>query len=209
MVSTVLELLGGNRLVPVVKLEEPQKAADLATTLRDAGITVIEITFRTSSAAESIRRCRDVADMVVGAGTVRTTRQVDEAIDAGAQFLVSPGFNPEIVRYAATRGIPHIPGTITPGEIEQATALGLSVLKFFPAEQAGGAAFLKALGSVYPEVRFVPTGGIGPGNIADYLALSNVVACGGSWIVKPQWLDAGDFESVRRETEHALALLGG
>ena len=201
-------MLGSNRIVPVVRIDDAGRAGELASVLSEAGISVIEITFRTGAAEGAIRKCREVSGICVGAGTVRSKEQVDRAKDSGAEFLVSPGFNPAIVEYAAKRGLPHVPGTITPGEVEQACDLGLSVLKFFPAEQAGGTAFLKALGSVYPEVSFMPTGGITADNIRDYLALDNVLACGGSWIVKPQWVNDGDFGKISEACTQALALIG-
>lgn len=204
--KSIRDMLGANRIVPVVKINDAGQATDLASALTDAGITVIEVTFRTDAAAEAIRRCRDVAGLAVGAGTVRTREQIDQAVDSGAEFLVSPGFNPAIVEYAQKKGIPHVPGTITPGEVEQASDMGLTVLKFFPAEQAGGTKFLKALGSVYPEVGFMPTGGIGAGNIREYLALANVIACGGSWIVDPGWIAEGRFDQVRAASREAVTL---
>ncbi len=204
--KSIREMLGSNRIVPVVKINDAGRATELASALTDSGITVIEITFRTDAAAEAIRRCRDVGGLAVGAGTVRTKEQIDQAVDSGAEFLVSPGFNPAIVDYALKKGVPHVPGTITPGEVEQASDMGLSVLKFFPAEQAGGTKFLKALGSVYPDIGFMPTGGVGAGNIRDYLALANVIACGGSWIVDPAWIAEGRFDEVRAASREAVTL---
>lgn len=203
--DSVRNLLGSNRIVPVVKIEDADRAVDLQAALVEAGITIIEITFRTAAAAEAIEACRGSAgSMVIGAGTVRTIEQVDRAIDAGAEFLVAPGFSRELTEYALKKGIPHIPGTITPTEIEMATSLGLDVLKFFPAEQAGGPGFLRSLSAVYPEIGFMPTGGVNASNISDYLALPNVLACGGSWMVKPEWIAAGDFESIRRTAADAV-----
>lgn len=202
------EILGTNRIIPVVKIADAGQAADLAAVLQDAGVSVIEITFRTSAAAEAIRRIRDaVSGMAVGAGTVRTTAQVDQAIDSGAEFLVSPGFNPSVCSHALARGVVPVPGVMTPSEVEQASALGLDTLKFFPAEQAGGTAFLRALAPVYPDIRFVPTGGITAENLASYLELPNVPACGGSWMVRPHWIADGDFAAVERATREACAVL--
>ncbi|MCG8481645.1 MAG: bifunctional 4-hydroxy-2-oxoglutarate aldolase/2-dehydro-3-deoxy-phosphogluconate aldolase [Spirochaetales bacterium] len=203
--QSVIEMLGTNRIVPVVKIEEAARAPDVGGALVDAGITVIEITFRTPAAAEAIGRCRDVKALRVGAGTVRTTEQVDRAIDGGAEFLVAPGFDPAIVEHAAKRGIPHIPGTITPSEIERAVSYGLEVLKFFPAESAGGTGFLKAVSAVFPEVSFVPTGGINAANLAEYLALPNVAACGGSWMVKSDWIAGGDYARIETAAREAVA----
>lgn len=204
----IREMLGENRIVPVVKIEDAGRAIDLAASLKRSGITVIEITFRTEAAAEAIKRCRDDrSGVIVGAGTVRTKEQVDRAIDSGAEFLVSPGFNPVVCEYALSKGVPHVPGTITPSEIEQATNLGLEVLKFFPAESAGGVAFLKSLAAVYPDIGIMPTGGINAGNINDYLALPNVIACGGSWMVKPQWIADGDFATIEKTSTEAVATI--
>lgn len=203
--KSVRNMLGNNRIVPVVKIDDDARATALAETLKRSGITVIEITFRTDAAAEAIRRCRNETEgVVVGAGTVRTKDQVDRAIDAGAEFLVSPGFNPVVCEYALSKGVPHIPGTITPSEIEQATNLGLDVLKFFPAESAGGVGFLKSLAAVYPDIGIMPTGGVNAGNLADYLALPNVVACGGSWMVKPQWISDGNFGAIEKTSKAAI-----
>lgn len=204
----VRDILGDNKIVPVVKIEDAGRATALADALRQGGITVIEITFRTDAAAEAIKRCRaESTGVIVGAGTVRTKDQVNRAIDSGAEFLVSPGFNPVVCEYALTKGIPHIPGTITPSEIEQAMNLGLDVLKFFPAESAGGVAFLKSVAAVYPDIGIMPTGGVNAANIGDYLALSNVVACGGSWMVKPQWISDGDFAAIEKTSKEAIAAI--
>ncbi len=206
--QSVIELLGTNKIVPVVKIEDAVRAPDVGRALVAAGITVIEITFRTAAAAEAIKRCRDASgDLRVGAGTVRTVEQIDWAIDGGAEFLVAPGFDPDIVEHAAKRGIPHIPGTITPTEIERAVSYGLDVLKFFPAEHAGGAGFLKSVAAVFPEVSFVPTGGINAANLADYLALPSVAACGGSWMVRHDWIAEGDFARIESVSREAVALV--
>jgi 2-dehydro-3-deoxyphosphogluconate aldolase / (4S)-4-hydroxy-2-oxoglutarate aldolase len=206
--KSVREILGTNKIVPVVKIEDAGSVIPLAAALQRSGITVIEITFRTDTAAEAIKCCRDENNgVVVGAGTVRTKDQVDRAIDSGAEFLVSPGFNPVVCEYALSKGVPHIPGTITPSEIEQATNFGLDVLKFFPAEDSGGVEFLKSLAAVYPDIGIMPTGGINAKNIGQYLALPNVVACGGSWMVKPEWIKDGDFDSVEKESKDAIAAI--
>lgn len=200
-------MIGSNRIVPVVKIEDADRAPDLLEALRLGGITVIEITFRTATAGEAIRRCRKAQSAtVVGAGTVRTIEQVDQALENGAEFIVSPGFNPTIAEYAIKRGIPHIPGTITPSEIELAADLGLRELKFFPAEAAGGVPFIKSLGAVYPEISFMPTGGITADNLGAYLALSNVLACGGSWMVKPEWIAGGQFDLIRDTAKAAVEM---
>lgn len=206
---SVRTMIGGNRVIPVVKIEDADRAADLVEALRLGGITVVEITFRTAAAGEAILRCRKAqSGSIVGAGTVRTIEQVDQALDKGAQFLVSPGFNPAIVEYAIKKGVPHIPGAITPSEIEQAADLGLRELKFFPAEAAGGVPFLKSLVAVYPEIAFMPTGGITTDNLGAYLALKNVLACGGSWMVQPEWIANGQFDRIRDTAEAAVEMAG-
>ena len=204
----VRETLEKNRLIPVVKISDPEKVVPLAKALQDGGIHAIEITFRTKEAAEAIKICRkECPQMVLGAGTVVNHRQVDDALEAGASFLVSPGFNPSVVRYAGEKGVPHIPGTITPGEMEQAMEMGLSIVKFFPAENAGGIGFIKSVGAVYKDLKIMPTGGIKLANIRSYLELPNVIACGGSWVVKGEWIESDDFEKVRAASSEATALI--
>lgn len=192
-------------LVPVIKLEGPDSAAEIGQGLMDGGLPVAEITFRSAYAVEGIRFLRrEYPGMLVGAGTVLNRRQADEALAAGARFLVAPGFNPELVSHVISAGALMIPGICTPSEIEQAAAMGLSLLKFFPAEVRGGVAFLKAVAPVYPEIAFMPTGGINQGNIASYLELPQVAACGGSWIVKP-----GQAGAIAEETRKVRELIGG
>ncbi|HCU08187.1 MAG TPA: 2-dehydro-3-deoxyphosphogluconate aldolase [Clostridiales bacterium] len=195
-------------IVPVIKIDDPEQAVPLAKALEAGGLPLAEVTFRTSAAAQAIRNITaGCPEILVGAGTVTTTDQVDAAMDAGAAFLVSPGFNPRIVRYCIEKNIPIFPGTCTPGEMEQAMELGLETVKFFPAEAAGGTAFLKAVGGPYPQLRFIPTGGINPENIAAYLKIKSVVACGGSWMVPADRIAAKDFETITRLTAGAVALV--
>ena len=183
--KTIDERFEEIRIVPVVKLEKAEDAKDLAGALVRGGIPCAEVTFRTDAAAEAIRRMSEsYPDMLVGAGTVLKTEQVDAAIEAGAKFIVSPGLNPKIVRYCQEKGIPVYPGVATASEIEQALELGLSVVKFFPAEVNGGVKAIKALSAPYFQLRFMPTGGISQENIGSYLSCPQVIACGGSWMVK-------------------------
>lgn len=205
--SELYDRLGTYRLVPVIVLESAKDADPLAAALVEGGLPVAEVTFRTDAAAESIRAMAARGDMLVGAGTVLSVEQADRAIDAGAQFLVSPGLNPEVVRYAQSRGIPICPGACTPTEIEQAMSLDLDVVKFFPAEQFGGVATLKAISAPYRQMRFMPTGGIGPGNVKEYLAFDRVIACGGSWMVKPELFAGGDFQKVTEAARHSVDLV--
>lgn len=204
---TALARLGDLGIVPVVEVPSVERAVPLGDALVAAGLPCAEITFRTAAAADAIRALRDACpDLLVGAGTILTTEQADAAIAAGASFLVAPGFNPRVVDHARARDVPMVPGVCTPSEIEGALAIDVEVMKFFPAEVAGGVAFLKAVAPVYPTVRFVPTGGIGPSNLADYLALPQVLACGGSWMVKKDLIAAGDFAAIGRLAAEAVRL---
>lgn len=195
------------RLLPVVILESADDAVPLARALVAGGLPVAEVTFRTAAAAESIRRiAADVPDLLLGAGTVLTERNVEDAAKAGAGFLVTPGFNPAVVTAAKAAGLPIIPGINNPTGVEQAMSHDLSVVKFFPAEATGGVPFLKALMGPYGGMRFVPTGGIGPKNLGSYLALKAVLACGGSWMVEPALVREGRFDEITRLTAEAVAL---
>lgn len=198
------------RVIPVIEIDAVSHAVPLARVLSEAGLDCAEITFRTNVAVDVIAAITaEMPELTIGAGTVRTLEQADLAVQAGARFLVAPGLNPVVVEHAKTLGTPMIPGICTPTEIEQAQGLGLSIVKFFPAEAAGGAAYLKALAGPYPDVRFVPTGGIGPGNLARYLALPNVVACGGSWMAPRDLITEGDFGRIAELSADALALAAG
>ncbi len=204
----VFSELGRLGLVPVVEIPDAALALPLGRALVDAGLPCAEITFRTAAAADAIRILRDKCpQLLVGAGTVLDIEQADAAIAAGAAFLVAPGFNPGVARHAIARGAQFIPGICTPSEIEAARGLGCHVLKFFPAEAAGGVDFLKAVSGPYRDVRFVPTGGIGPANLAAYLALPQVAACGGSWMVTKQLIATGDFAAIGRLAAEAVALV--
>jgi 2-dehydro-3-deoxyphosphogluconate aldolase/(4S)-4-hydroxy-2-oxoglutarate aldolase len=204
---TVLARLGDLGIVPVVEVPSLDRAVPLGRALLAARLPCAEITFRTAVAADAIRALRDACpDLLVGAGTILTVDQADAAVAAGASFLVAPGFNPRVVDHARGRDVPMVPGVCTPSEIEGALASHVEFMKFFPAEVAGGVAFLKAIAAVYPTVRFVPTGGIGPSNLADYLALPNVLACGGSWMVKKDLIASGDFAAIERLATEAVRL---
>ena len=205
--DTIFSRLLASRLLPVVVLDDPADAVPLARALVEGGLPVAEVTFRTDAAAESIRRmAAEVPEALLGAGTVLTPAQVAAARAAGASFLVTPGFNPAVVAAAAEAGLPIVPGVNNPTGVEQAMAAGLSAVKFFPAEPTGGVPFLKALTGPYGAMRFIPTGGIGPKNLRDYLALPAVLACGGSWMVDPALVRARRFDEVRRLTAEAVAL---
>lgn len=195
-------------VVPVVVLHDAKDAKPLAKALCDGGLPCAEVTFRTEAAEESIRVMAEAfPEMLIGAGTVLTIEQVDRAVAAGAKFIVSPGFDPEIVDYCLAKDIPVLPGCITPSEVAQAVKRGLEVVKFFPAEQFGGVATIKALAAPYTNVRFMPTGGVSAKNLADYLGCPKIVACGGSWMVKGDLVAAGEFDKIKEMTEEAVALV--
>ncbi|EKO5124253.1 bifunctional 4-hydroxy-2-oxoglutarate aldolase/2-dehydro-3-deoxy-phosphogluconate aldolase [Vibrio fluvialis] len=186
------------KIVPVIAINDAAHAVPLAKVLVENGLPCAEVTFRTDAAQESIRLMRDAyPELLIGAGTVLTTQQVDQAISAGADFIVSPGLNSTTVKYCQQRGIAIVPGVNNPSLVEQAMELGLKTLKFFPAEPSGGVAMLKALSAVYP-VQFMPTGGVNPRNVADYLAIPSVVACGGTWMVPSALMDSGNWDEIAR-----------
>ncbi len=195
-------------VVPVVVLENAEDALSLARALCEGGLPCAEVTFRTAAAQESIRRMTAAyPDMLVGAGTVLTTEQVDRAVDAGAKFIVSPGFDPEIVDYCLNKDIPIFPGCVTPSEVAQAVKRGLKVVKFFPAEQFGGVGTIKALAAPYVGLKFMPTGGVNTGNLESYLTCPSVIACGGSWMVKGSLVKEGKFDEIKTLTQEAVNLV--
>ncbi len=197
-------------VVPVIAINDVENAVPLAKALCRGGLPAAEITFRTACAAEAIRKIRtEVPEMLVGAGTVLTKEQVDGALEAGSEFIVTPGFNPEIVKYAISVGAVIMPGTATPGEMEQAMSLGLDIVKFFPAEQNGGVAKLKAVSAPYQKLRFMPTGGVNENNISSYLSFEKIIACGGTWMVKKDMIDAGDWDGIEKLTRAAVMAAQG
>lgn len=197
-------------IVPVVVLNDAKDAKPLGQALCEGGLPCAEVTFRTDAAEESIRiMSEEFPDMLVGAGTVLTTEQVDRAVNAGAKFIVSPGLNPKVVKYCVDKGIPITPGTANPSDIEQALELGLEVVKFFPAEAAGGLKMIKAMAAPYTTMKFMPTGGINAGNINDYLAFDKILACGGSWMVNGELIKAGKFDEIRDLTKEAVNTMLG
>lgn len=206
--KTIAEQFTGFGVVPVVVLNDVKDALPLAKALVEGGLPCAEVTFRTEAAEESIRQMvKEYPEMLVGAGTVLTIGQVDRAVDAGAKFIVSPGFDPEIVDYCLEKNIPVFPGCITPSEIAQAVKRGLKIVKFFPAEQFGGVATIKALAAPYTMVKFMPTGGISAKNLKDYLECDKIICCGGSWMVKGDLIKAGEFDKIRELTEEAVKLV--
>lgn len=206
--SEILEKIKEIGIVPVIVLEDAKDALPLAEALMEGGLPCAEVTFRTAAAEDSIRAISQAyPEMLVGAGTVLTTEQVDRAVAAGAKFIVSPGFNPRIVQYCQEKGVPITPGCSSPTDIEQALEHGLKVVKFFPAEQLGGLAMIKALAGPYVDVSFMPTGGINAGNVKDYLAYNRILACGGSWMVKGDLIKAGDFQRITELVKEAKQLV--
>ena len=206
--NEVLEKIHELGIVPVVVLNDAKDAAPLAKALCDGGLPCAEVTFRTEAAEESIRiMTEQFPEMLVGAGTVLTKDQVDRAVSAGAKFIVSPGLNPEIVKYCVDKGILITPGCANPSDVEQALTYGLDVVKFFPAEPAGGLKMIKAMAAPYVGVKFMPTGGINQNNVREYLAYDIILACGGSWMVQGELVDAGEFDKIEELTREAVEIV--
>lgn len=202
-----LELFG---IIPVLVLDDPADAEPVVGALRDGGLPCAEVTFRTAAAAKAIETiCRAFPDVFVGAGTVLSAENAKTALAAGARFIVAPGLNRAVVEYCLQHGVPVLPGVATPTDIEGALSLGLDVVKFFPAEAAGGLAMLKAVAAPYRNVSFVPTGGIQQANLLGYLKFPRVLACGGSWMVSAEIVRARRYEEIRRLTEEAVQLMLG
>jgi 2-dehydro-3-deoxyphosphogluconate aldolase / (4S)-4-hydroxy-2-oxoglutarate aldolase len=204
--SEVVERLAALRIVPVLTAGSTDEAERACHALLQGGLSVVEITFRTDAAAEAIRRVSGIDGLLVGAGTVLSPEQLARALDAGARFAVAPGTNEAVVDAALSAGVPFVPGVATPSEIERARSLGCRELKVFPAAVVGGPAFLKAVAPVYPDVRFVPTGGVNPENLASYLELPSVLACGGTWICERKLLEERRFDEIERRAREAVAL---
>ncbi len=205
--SDVMQKIHELKLVPVVVLNDAQDAAPLAEALIAGGLPCAEVTFRTAAAADAIKAMSVYPGLCLGAGTVLSVDQVKQAVDCGATYIVTPGFNPKVVGYCVENRIPVCPGVCGPTEIEMGLEFGLKVLKFFPAEAYGGLKTLKAICAPYGIVRFIPTGGIGPGNVCSYLAFDKVFACGGSWMVAQELVTAGNFAEITRLTREAVELV--
>ena len=194
--KTLNERLSEIKVVPVIAIKDASKASKLAEVLIENGLPCAEVTFRTEQAFDAIRAMREAyPEMLLGSGTVLTTEQVDQSIEAGVDFVVSPGFNPTPVKYCQQRNITIVPGVNNPSLVEQAMEMGLRTLKFFPAEPSGGVNMLKALTAVYP-VKFMPTGGVSPKNVNDYLAIPSVLACGGTWMVPNELIDNEKWDEL-------------
>lgn len=208
--NAVLEKLSKIGIVPVVKIDRAEDAVPLAKALCAGGLPCAEVTFRTAAAAEAIKAMTtNFPEMCVGAGTVLNAEQVDAAVEAGVQFIVSPGLNPKTVKYCMEKNIPITPGTSSPSDIEQAIELGLDVVKFFPAEQSGGLAKIKAMAAPYVNMKFMPTGGINAKNLTSYLDFNKIIACGGSWMVPGDLINAGEWDKIEQLTREAVQTMLG
>jgi 2-dehydro-3-deoxyphosphogluconate aldolase/(4S)-4-hydroxy-2-oxoglutarate aldolase len=205
---SVFDKIKSFKLIPVAVIENFEDAIPLGKSLIEAGLPVIEVTFRTKAAEQSIANLsKELRDLFIGAGTVLTINQVKRAVNAGSKFIVTPGFNPNVVDYCVDNNIPIIPGVNTPTMVEWALERGITLVKFFPAELSGGTKMLQTLAGPYTEMTFIPTGGINSENLANYLSLNNVVACGGSWIVKKDLISSGKFDEIKKLTKEALSIV--
>lgn len=202
----ILSQLAHHKVIPVIALEDAASAEPLAHALASAGLPVAEVTFRTAAAESSIRTMAKIPGMIVGAGTVLNIDTVKRATDAGATFIVSPGLNPKVVKYCTDNNIPITPGAVTPTEIEAALDLGLTTIKFFPADTYGGLRAIKALSAPYSMLRFIPTGGVNPTNLPEYLATKSILACGGSWMVTKELLSTQNWPEISRLTKEAVTI---
>jgi len=208
--NEVLKRVSDIGIIPVIALEDAAKAVPLAKALVAGGLPAAEVTFRTAAAEDAMKAITaEVPEMLVGAGTVLTPDQLDRALGAGAKFIVSPGFNPELVKYGLSKGALMLPGTATGGEMEQAMALGLDVVKFFPAEQNGGVVKLKALAGPYKTLKWMPTGGVNTKNLMDYLSFDQIVACGGTWMVKKDLIEAEKWDEITAICKDAVKTMLG
>jgi len=206
--NDTLNEIGKTGIVPVVVLNKVEDSVPLAQALINGGLPCAEVTFRTDAAEKSILEIsKKLPEMFVGAGTILSTEQVDRAIGAGAKFIVSPGFNPKVVEYCIKNNYPVCPGIMTPTELEMALGFGLDVVKFFPAENAGGLKMIKAMSAPYTMMKFMPTGGINAVNVRDYLACDKILACGGSWMVKGDLINTGNFSEIEKLTKEAACIV--
>lgn len=205
--SIILDQFKKMKVIPVVAIENAGDAANLADALLEGGLPCAEITFRTAAAIDAMRIMAQRGDILVGAGTVLKVDQVKAAVDAGAQFMVSPGFNPKVVGYCVENNIAITPGICTPSDIEAALEFGVEVLKFFPAGAFGGIKTLKAMSGPYTTVKFVPTGGVNPGNLLEYLQFPKVLACGGTWVAKTDLISEGKFDTIVQNAREAVEIV--
>ena len=207
MAADINRILESAPVVPLVQADDPAVAVKTSRALGAGGLTIVEVVFRTDRALECLKAVADeVPGMIAGAGTVLSASQAEAAFDAGAQFIVSPGLDDGVVAVANERGMPAYPGIVTPGELQHAYNLGLEVVKFFPATIAGGIPALKALSSVFRTMRFMPTGGVSPGNLAEFLGVPTVLACGGSWLTPADAIASGDYDKITTLAQEALQI---
>ncbi|WP_047042228.1 bifunctional 4-hydroxy-2-oxoglutarate aldolase/2-dehydro-3-deoxy-phosphogluconate aldolase [Vibrio mexicanus] len=208
MSQEILNKLNQYKVVPVIQINRVEDAVPLAKVLVENGLPVAEVTFRTDAAVGAIKAMREAyPELCIGAGTVLTPEQVDQAIEAGSEFIVAPGLNPNTVRLCQERNVPIVPGVNNPSQVEQALELGLTFLKFFPAEASGGVNMVKSLLAPYVDVSFMPTGGIGKGNINDYLGLERIVCCGGTWMVSPKMIENQQWDEIGQLVREAVELV--
>lgn len=207
MSTAISEVLKRTPVVPLVQADDPQTAVKISRALAEGGLTVVEVVFRTDAALECLSAvAAELPQVIAGAGTVLNAKQAEQAIKAGAKFVVSPGLDTDSVKLCQSQAIPIYPGTMTPSEVMAAVNLGLSELKFFPASLAGGIPMLKALASVFRGVRFMPTGGVSIGNLAEFLAVPSVLACGGSWLTPADAIKSGNYAEITRLAAEAVAI---
>ena len=208
--NNIIKKIQSIGVIPVVKIDKIEDAIPLAKALCEGGLPCAEVTFRTSVAKEAIKEIvQAYPNMLVGAGTVLNIKQVDEAIEAGAKFIVSPGLNTKVVEYCNKKGVLMVPGCSNPSDVEEAIQLGLDVVKFFPAEAAGGLKMIKAMAAPYGNIKFMPTGGINLNNLESYLSFDKIIACGGTWMVTSELIESGNFEEIKKLTREAVEQMLG
>lgn len=206
--TDLIKRLSEIKIIPVIQIDNASLAVPLAKTLIANGLPAAEITFRTAAASDAIKQIREACpDLLLGAGTILNSQQVDQAFQAGASFMVSPGLNPRTVKYCQDKGIPIVPGINNPSQVDQGLELGLDFLKFFPAEASGGLAMLKSLLAPYVDLKLMPTGGINLTNVKSYLEIERVICCGGTWMVPPKLINAQDWDEIGRLTKQATELV--
>ena len=205
-----IDIISQHKLVPLTAIKNIEDTVNLGKALLEGGLPIVEVPFRTEHVAEAITiLSREFTSMLVGAGTVLTVEQVKRAVDSGAKFIVSPGLNKDVVLYCLKNSISVVPGAMTPTELQLVIELGLEVIKFFPAQQAGGVKYLKAISGPFPQLKFIPTGGINQDNCMEYMALKNVIACGGSWFASAKMIAENQFDEITSITKNAVELVRG
>lgn len=210
MLNNVIQEISNVGLVPVIKIDEIEDAVPLARACKEGGLSVLEITFRTNIAKEAMRQINEAfPELLIGAGTVLTKEQVDDALEVGAKFIVSPGLNPAIVKYCQEKNVPILPGCANASDLECALELGLTTVKFFPAEQLGGFKMIQALSAPYSKVNFMPTGGVNAENIQEYIQSDKIIACGGTWMIDAKAIKEKNFDHIKKLSQEALVSMLG